>query len=140
MRSWNFNFAIALLTLVCSRGFTQDRYPLEQERKEQSIIGNWEWTMAIGPMKQKISMEVIEKEGKLIAMVVTPDGDKIQSEDFDHKEGRVQFTVRKEKGGRVMTLTHEGELKGTKIAGAITVQGGPVDFKGKWDATRSTQK
>ena len=129
-----------LILLLVDPGFAQDRPHVQQKESKDPIVGAWEWTMAMGLMRKKVSMEVVERQGKLIAVVVTPEGTKLESSEFIRKDDRVQFTVRNEEGGKTMTITHEGKLNGDKIVGTAKMTGGPFDMNIKWDATRVVRK
>ena len=129
-----------LILLSVRPGASQERGPMQTKEPKDPVVGAWEWTMAMGLMRKKVSMEVIERQGKLVAVVVTPEGTKLESSEFIRKDDRVQFTVRNEEGGRAMTITHDGRLNGGKIVGTAKMTGGPFDMNIKWEATRVVKK
>ncbi len=140
MKFWSSVFTVTLMLCVCDHVKSQDQYARNQKEGDDSIVGAWEWTMAVGPMKKKISMEVTEKDGKVTAVVISPEGKKLEAKDFEQREDRIQFTIVNEEGGRSMTLVHDGKIKGNKITGTAEMQGGPFDMKFKWDASRVAKK
>jgi hypothetical protein len=129
-----------LILLSAHTGFAQERPRMQQTESKDPIVGAWEWTMAMGLMRKKVSMEVVERQGKLVAVVVTPEGNKLESSEFIRKDDRVQFTVRSQEGGKIMIITHDGKLNGDKIVGTAKMTGGPFDMNIKWDATRVVRK
>jgi hypothetical protein len=129
-----------IVLMLSSLSFAQQPYPNIQSEAKDSAMGVWAWTMSLGPMRKQVSMEIVEKEGKLVAIVVTPEGEKIESKDLVRKDDRIQFSIRKEEGGKAMTMNHDGKIKGDKIVGNVKVNGGPFDLSVKWDATRTAKK
>ena len=140
MKSWNSILCTLFVLLVQGQSFSQERLLASQSNSKDPAAGFWEWTMSMGLMRKNLSMEVIEREGKLVALVVTPEGKKIESKDFIRKDDRIQFTIRNEEGGKAMTVAHDGKLKGDKISGTAKMSGGPFDMSIKWDASRVVKK
>lgn len=128
------------MTFLGQCGFSRAGVGPELDTRNDPIIGHWEWTMAMGPMRKQVTMEVAEKEGKLVAIAVTPDGKTIESKDFVCKDDRIQFSLRIEEGGKTMTMAFDGKQKGDRILGTTKLSGGGFGMNLKWDATRVVKK
>lgn len=145
MRPWNVGTVSArilfsMILVPIGPGFSQERTQTQQKESKDPVVGAWEWTMTMGLMRKKVSMEVIERQGKLVAVVVTPEGTKLESSEFIRKDDRVQFTVQKDERGKTTIITHDGKLNGDKIVGTAKMTGGPLDMNIKWEATRVVKK
>jgi hypothetical protein len=137
MKHW---IGVALCLLLCNQCLSQDSYLDARWRAGDSVSGNWEWTLAVGPMRKQVSMEVQEKQGKFIAVVRLDDGTVLESQDFKQEGDKIQFSVRREEGGMKSTMLHEGILKGDKISGTARMTGGPMNMSTKWNAVRRPDK
>lgn len=126
--------------LLASTG--QSQLPTQPPQKDQikRIVGTWEWTLSIGPLKNNVSMEVQEKDGKPFAIVTLPDGSKVEANDFRINEDRVQFSVRHAPNSKTITLTHDGKLSDSKITGTAKITGAPIEMSSKWNASRKLSK
>jgi hypothetical protein len=130
----------SLLLFVGNLCFSQESYLDPRWRKEDSIQGNWEWTLSIGPMNKQVQMEVQEKEGSLVAIVRLDDGTTLESKDFKQDGQKIRFSVRREERGRAITMLHEGLWKGDKISGTASMTGGPMNMSTRWNASRIPNK
>lgn len=140
MKSSKSILCLVFVVMFQMKSFSQERFLAPQKDLKDPAVGVWEWTVSMGLMQKQISMEVVERNGQLVALVVTPEGKKIESKDFVRKEDRIQFSIRNEEGGKTMTMTHDGKLKGDKIVGNTKMSGGPFDMSLKWDASRVVKK
>jgi hypothetical protein len=126
--------------LLASTG--QSQLPSQSTQKDQlkRIVGTWEWNLSIGPLKNDVSMEVQEKDGKPLAIVTLPDGTKVEAKDFRINEDRVQFSVRHAPNSKTITLTHDGKLSDSKMIGTVKITGAPIETSSKWNASRKPLK
>jgi hypothetical protein len=129
-------FSLALMSLGSAQTPIQPP-PSEQLKR---IVGTWEWTLSVGPLKNVVSMEVQEKDGKLFAIVTLPDGTKVEAKDFRINEDRVQFSVRHAPNSKTITLTHDGKLSDSKMIGTVKITGAPIEGSSKWNASRKPLK
>jgi hypothetical protein len=144
MTPWKVLLPLAIATVFNASALAQSKQTIplhsQAQDKKQAVVGNWEWTLSFGPMRKRVSMEVLEKEGKLTAIVELDDGTKLESKDFVLKDDRIQFSVRHELGGKAISMVHDGTLKGDKIIGTAKMNGGPMDMSSKWNASKITKK
>jgi hypothetical protein len=133
-------FPIVFLLLVASPLAAQQPPTGPSQENKQALLGDWEWTLSMGPMKKKVSMEVTEKEGKLGCTVLLDDGTKLESRDFLLKDDRVLFSIKHEQAVRPISISHEGTLKGKRITGTAKMDGGPMAMSLKWDASKVKKK
>lgn len=127
------------LTLI-SQGKSQTPIPTPQSEQLKQIVGTWEWNLSIGPLKNDVSMEVQEKDGKPFAIVTLPDGTRVEAKDFRINEDRVQFSVRHAPNSKTITLTHDGKLSDSKMTGTVKITGAPIEISSKWHASRKPLK
>jgi hypothetical protein len=133
MKQW---IGVSLTLFIGNLCFSQESYLDPRWRKDDSVKGNWEWTLSIGPMRKQVQMEVQEKEGRLVAIVRLDDGTTLESKDFKQEGPKIRFSIRREEGGKAITMNHEGLWKGDKISGTASMAGGPMNMSTKWNAVR----
>lgn len=128
--------AFAQPNLAVARSVGSPSSSREGGLEDTSIVGRWVWTLDVGRKFGKVTMDVSQNGGKLAAVLVTPEGEKIKPKEFVVKDGKVKLVIEKKRGLFTFKMRHEGKLSGNAIRGEFSASGGPIKKSGKWMASR----
>ncbi len=101
------------------------------------ISGSWKWTTEGRNGSRESSAEFLLTDGVLTGSIAGRDGDTAIS-DATFEEGKIAFSLERERRGEKMVITYKGKLEGDTITGTMVRPGRDGEKRSSdWVATRA---
>jgi hypothetical protein len=138
-------------TLTMASGFDKDRdneRPRVEvfqrvEAKESTasgdmgkLTGKWKLTAKLGEDERDYELNLAEADGKLSGTLVSPRTGEYKFKSITWSNGKLAMELPREIEGNSMTFVYTGELKGSELAGKLTIKGYEEQFTGTWTAKK----
>lgn len=122
---------VAAAMMVAVVGFTQG------QDKKTDPTGTWKWKVDFGGKEREQTLKLELKEGKLTGtMPGRKEGQDTKIEDGTFKEGKVTFTVTRERQGMKFVTKYAATIDGDTMKGTITSERDGKEEKREFEAKR----
>jgi hypothetical protein len=99
--------------------------------------GTWKWSVTFNDQTREMTLKLKFADGKLTGAMVGRENRETPIAEASFKDGKVSFTVTREREGRKMVSKYEGKLDGDTIKGKISFKVGDESRSRDWEAKRA---
>jgi hypothetical protein len=100
------------------------------------LAGKWKVTAKVGDDERDYELNLVESVGKLSGTLVSPRSGEHKFKSVTLSNGKLTMELPREIEGNDVTFVYTGELKGSELAGAVTIKGFEDQFSGTWTARK----
>lgn len=100
------------------------------------LLGKWKMDLKLGENEFDYDINFAEADGNLSATLISPRSGEHKFKSVAFADGKVSMELDRVMEGNEVTFVYTGHLKGSELAGDVTVKGFDDQFKGSWHAKK----
>lgn len=100
------------------------------------LVGKWKMTAKLGEDERDYDISFAEADSKLTGTLISPRSGEYKFKSVTFSDGKLAMELPRTIEGNDVTFVYTGQLKGSELAGDVTVKGMEDQFKGSWSAKK----
>jgi hypothetical protein len=124
---------VAALVVACAGLVGTTRAADDKDK----LAGNWKWTIKTQNGQEREMTLKLKPDGDKLTGIIIGGKNEVKIEEVKQRDGRISFTVTRERNGVKTTTKYEGKVSGDTIKGKIETERDGQTQSREWEAKRS---